>query len=75
MSGSDDLWQDKCMEICLVFWIFFIRAGGRVFFVERRKDISLGLRKVIFGSLDIEGKVARTNRLMSKNKYSALVGD
>ena len=51
------------------------KAGGRVFFVERRKDISLGLRKVIFGSLDIEGKVARTNRLMSKNKYSALVGD
>lgn len=59
----------------MVFWIFFIRSGGRVFFVERRKDISLGLRKVIFGSLDIEGKVARTNRLMSKNKYSALVGD
>lgn len=51
------------------------QAGGRVFFVERRKDISLGLRKVVFGSLDIEGKVAGTNRLMSKNKYSALVGD
>lgn len=64
------------MEICLVFWILFIRYVVEFFVVvERRKDISLGLRKVIFGSLILKGKVARTNKLMSKSKYSALVED
>ena len=31
-------------------------------FVERRKDISLGLRKVRCGALDVERKAARANR-------------
>lgn len=35
-------------------------------FVERRKDIILGLRKVRCVALDIEKKAARANRLMSK---------
>lgn len=40
-------------------------------FVERRKGIHAGLRKVSFDILDREGRYGQANRLMIKNVYLA----